>query len=233
MTILSNILLPTAVGCYLLAKLMYRESEFLNRILSGAVFAVLEIATCTLHPAPCTLHSALCIAMLFPLFGAYHRGDAPVQHYLVYLVLGLLSMAWNGFLLMILFLVPVHAIQRTLTLKNIAASILGTLTPWLWIWGVAALCTLHPTTCYLLPATCYLLPTILCIVFIFCAWHYNKHRHRDRSRTRDFYQSIIILGSGTFLMMLVFPSRIYSILPVTVVFCSVLISRFIESFARR
>ncbi len=235
-----NIISLAAAGlnAYLLLELNTRFTLIRTRTTLPAVFFLLFYAVMPfLHvSSPASLLPVLFILMMGSLFRSYESMYASATIFRAFFCLGIASLVlpcvvWVGPLLYL------HMVNlRSLNVRTFFAGIIGILLPYWFLCGYYILMGCLPEF-YAPPswAACRIVPDysalplslrvswmVVVFLFIVYAVFYLRLAQKDKVQTRILLHIFIWMGVWINLVMLVYPVYVDSLLPVLLLFCSML-----------
>ena len=232
-----------AAATYLMAELdnLYAMVRVSQRVVSTLFFTLLASAP-AFHTLSAAHLSALCaVLLLFPLFASYQAPQLTVMHFLTFLCVGVSSLTLPTALLLALPLWVAQALLRTLSLKGVAAALLGLLFPYFWIF-VGAYCLgqtdwlqgqahewlasfAWPTHPLSLP----LIGPIGITLLLLAAGAVDIIRHSQSDRTRTRYQNyaLLLLALWALLWLILQPQLADHIFPYLATPTAILAAHFL------
>jgi len=238
-------ILTTVLMVYIIGEL--NVTNVLLRLNSRSIsftFAAL-ITTCLfLHGfQPGYLVMLLISLSLFYLFKTYQQENSATNVYVTFLYLGISAVIFPK----LIWITPIYVISfyilRALNPRSACAALLGILTPF-WLVGSISFCCdkmsifntiLNQMIAFrwggytLLSTSQIIMIWVTFAIFLLGTIDFYMRIYLDKTRTRVIYNVIILHGAAYFLLLLLQPISILTLLPVTFVFTALMGGHYISN----
>lgn len=236
-------ILTVVLTVYVLGEL--NISQVLLRLNSRAisfVFAALILGATSLHAFNIGMIVMFMLLLsYFTMFASYQMDDSAGLSYVTFLYLGISTLAMPQ----TIWLSPIYLLSmyilRVFNARSISGAILGLLTPW-WIVGGLAFCTGHMKGLehllgqmvafrfgnYALLTTCDLIVIYLSLlIFIVSTFDFYTRIYLDKTRTRCIFHLVVLHGFAYYLLLLLHPAGCRDILPAIIMNTSIMGGHYI------
>ena len=242
LTLIGGFLL-CALAVYLMAELNNRFAllRISSRMLSSSLVMLCAAASMLHHLSPSHLMLICAVASYFPMFASYQRPYATSRIFLEFLFVGLASYLFPQVLYLIPFYWIVQAMLRAMTFRSWVASLLGIITPYWFLVTYAYITndlqlftdhfndiiTVEMPSYSMLSLKQIMVGAFSLVFFLLGSWDFYQKKHFDKTRIRCNYYAVSLLGTVSFVWLLLQPQYFNLIIPFCLVHTSMLGGHFI------
>ena len=242
LTLIGGFLL-CALAVYLMAELNNRFAllRISSRMLSSSLVMLCAAASMLHYLSPSHLMLICAVASYFPMFASYQRPYATTRIFLEFLFVGLASYLFPQVLYLIPFYWIVQAMLRAMTFRSWVASLLGIITPYWFLVTYAYITndlqlftdhfndiiTVEMPSYSMLSLKQIMVGAFSLVFFLLGSWDFYQKKHFDKTRIRCNYYAVSLLGTVSFVWLLLQPQYFNLIIPFCLVHTSMLGGHFI------